>query len=52
MMYRMNILAYIMNIQVPHEVKSKCALANRTSQRMKNGQVVNIQIRSGTRCSR
>ena len=44
--------ACIMNIQVPHEVKNQRALAKRTYQIMKSGQDVNIQMRSGTRCSR
>ena len=33
-----------------YEVKNQRALAKRTSQIMKNGQYVNIQMRSGTRC--
>ena len=33
---------------IPHEVKNQRALAKRTSQIMKNGQDVNIQMRSGT----
>ena len=37
---------------VPREVKNIRALAKRTSQIMKNGQHVTIQMRSGTRCSR
>ena len=41
-----------MIIHVPHEVKYQRALVKRTSQIMQNGQDVNIQMRSGTRCSR
>ena len=41
-----------MNIYVPHEVKNQRALAKRTSKIMKNEQDVNIQMRSGTSCSR
>ena len=37
-----------MNIKVPHEVKNQHSLAKRTSQIMKNGQDVNIQMRNGT----
>ena len=40
-----------MNIEVPHEVKNQGALAKRTSQILKNGQDVIIQMGSGTRCS-
>ena len=35
-----------MNVYVPHEVKNQRALAKRTSQIMKNGQYLNIRIRS------
>ena len=42
----------ILNIQVPHEVKNQLAVAKMTSQLMQNGQDVNIQMRSSTRCSR
>ena len=41
----------IINIQVPHEVKYQREV-KRTSQILKNGQNVNIQMRSGTGCSR
>ena len=41
---RMNIYACIINIQVPHEVKNERAIAKRTSQIMKHGQNVIIQI--------
>ena len=46
--------ACTINIYVPHEleVKYQCALDKMTSQSMKNGQDVNIQMRSSTRCSR
>ena len=37
---------------VPHQVKNQRSIAKRTSQLMKNGQDVNIRLRSGTRCSR
>ena len=50
--YRMNISACIMNIYVHPEVKNQRTLAKRTSQMMKNGRVVNTQMRSGTKCSR
>ena len=43
---------YACIINVPHEVKYQRAIAKRTSQMMLNGQDVNIQMRSGTRCSR
>ena len=42
-----------MNIYVTHEVNNQSALiAKRTSQILKNGQDINIQMKSGTRCSR
>ena len=41
---RMNICACIINIQVPHEVNNQRAIAKRTSQIMKYGQDVIIQI--------
>ena len=44
--------ACIIDICVPLEVKNQRALAKMTSQIMYNGQNVNIQVRSGTRCSR
>ena len=44
--------ACFINIKVPHEVKNRRALAKRTSQIMKNGQDVKLQVRSGTKCSR
>ena len=47
-----NMYACIININVPHEVKYQRAIAKRTSQMMENGQDINIQMRSGTRCSR
>ena len=34
----------IINIQVPHEVHNQRAVAKRTSQMMKYGQNINIQI--------
>ena len=37
-----------MNIEVPHEVNNQRALAKRTSQIMKIGQDVTIQMKSGT----
>ena len=40
----MNIYACIINIQVPHEVNDQRAIAKRTSQIMKYGQDVSIQI--------
>ena len=49
---RINIYACIINICVPHEVKNQRAFVKRTSEIMLNGQDVNIQMRSGTRCSR
>ena len=47
-----NMYACIINVHVPHEVKNLRASAKRTSQIMKNEQDVNIQMRSGTTCSR
>ena len=44
--------ACTINTYVPHEVKYQRALAKRTPQPMQNGQDVNIQTRSGTRCPR
>ena len=46
-MNRMNIYACIINREVPHKVKYQRAV-KRTSQIMKNGQDVDIQMRSGT----
>ena len=42
-MNKMNIYAYIINIEVPHEVKYQRAIAMVTPQIMLNGQDVNIQ---------
>ena len=51
LVYRINIYACLIKIEVPHEVKNQRALTERTSQIMINGQDVNIRMRSGTRCS-
>ena len=50
--YRIDKYACFINIEVPHEVKYQRTLATRPSQKMKNGQDVTIQMRSGAKCSR
>ena len=49
----MIIYTYIINILVPHKVRYQRVVKRLGLPKiMKNGQDVNIQMRSGTRCSR